>query len=390
MKVGENSRCLGKLWFFVFFLVVFLACLATSLYGYAPLYYSPHESMDTTTVVFSPDGKYLLSAGFDGDVRLWETGRCDLQGIAFIHAPYLPPPPPDEDFQYLQNFDVPPGILSIDWSPDGKRFVIGKRDRTIRLFSLHPILDDYPLFDEKAIFHEHVGGLRAVAYSPDGEFIASAGHDEAILLWNVEKMGSSVKRFCCHSPFAKNRSWIQVNALDFSLDGKLLVSSSRDGTVKIWEISSGKELRAIELGNASFFSVKFSPNGNLIAASTNGSYQENGSIFLWNVESGKEEMRFQGHNGSIWSIDFSPDGRFLASGGLDDGKIIIWELSTGKSVQTLIDQGQVRSLMDPGIRSLSYSPDGRYIVSGVTSGPLPLWDVETGKIVREFGKCPEN
>lgn len=355
----------GKRPFLEFNLCLILLFLNLPLISYSQPYYSPHEKMDTTTVAFSPDGKYILSAGFHGDFRLWETDRCELQGIGFIHDP--------------RNSSGLTGILALAWSPDGKKFVIGLRDGTMRMYAIHPRTNGKPLFHEQAVFDEHVGGLRAVAYSATGTYIASAGHDEAILLWDAHKIGSSVKRFCCHSPFLKNKSWIMVNTLDFSPDEKLLASGSADRTVKVWEIQTGKNIRTFEVPGE-VYAVAFSPNGRTIAASS--FLDDESSLFLWDRESGKEERKLY-HPGGSWSMHFSPDGRFLASGGYTDEKLMIWDLQSGEPIQTL-------SPPEPQpIRSLSFSPDGQLLVSGHIGGPLPLWNLKTGEIAREFGKCSQ-
>lgn len=348
---------------------MFLTMPKTSL---AQLQYSPNGYMDTTTVAFSPDGKLILSAGFHGNVRLWKTESCALESIMLIHDPRILPDHPDINFPaYLS---VKKGILSLAWSPDGNKFVIGLRDRTLRLYSIIPIPEDSGSFwfEELKVFGASLG-LRAVAYSPNGQFIASAGHDNKVEIWDVEKLGSSVKQFCCHDR--------QINSLDFSPDSNYVLSGSGDGTFKVWEIS--KETPSISFNvNDAIYSVKFSPDMKWIAVSTDSYINEN-EIVLWDMDSGKEKWRFNGHSGAVWSMSFSPNGRYLASGGIEDGKIIIWDLGSGKPSQILMEKEE-RS-----VRSLSYSPDGRFLVSGVTSGGLPLWDIQTGKIVREYGKCSQ-
>ena len=104
--------CLGILFYF----------FANGKETFAQLYYSPHEEFDTTTVAFSPNGDYILSAGFDGEIRLWTKDSCELQGIALIHDPHIPPELQNEFPPYLS---LQRGILSLAWSPDGEKFVIG-------------------------------------------------------------------------------------------------------------------------------------------------------------------------------------------------------------------------------------------------------------------------
>lgn len=334
--------------------------------------------MDTTTVAFSPNGQFILSAGFDGTIRFWEKDKCSLQAIVFIHDPRTYPGNSDSEYPAYQSLSR--GILSLAWSPDGEKFAFGLRDRTVRLYSFDHIDNEIALFDEQVVYQDDYQlTVRAVAYSPDGRFIASGGHANHIILWDSEQEESSIRRFCCHNP---GPDGLGVNALDFSPDGKFILSGSSDGTVKLWETHSGKNIRTIEVSSR-VFAVAFSPDGSIMSGSTSPSSKKKSAIFLWNKETGYEERKLY-HPGGSWSIRFSPDGRFLASGGYSDGKIMIWEVSTGKLMQTLTEPESRQ------IRSLDYSPDGRYIVSGVTSGPLPLWDVKTGKIVREFGKCPEN
>ncbi len=353
----------------------FLFFFAISQESFGQIYYSPHEEFDTTTVAFSPNGDYILSAGFDGEIRLWRKDSCEMQGIALIHDPHIPP---ELQYEFPAYLSLERGILSLAWSPDGKKFVIGMRDQSVRLYSINPKPDDNLLFDEHVVFRDDYQlTVRAVAYSPDGRFIASGGHGSHIFLWDSETKGSSARRFCCHNPGTRR---FGVNALDFSSDGKLLVSGSSDGTVKVWDTSTGNLLKTFDV-NYEIYSVKFSPDNKLIAGSSYSG--EENIIYLWDAKTGVEERRLHHPEGS-WSISFNPNGGFLASGGFLDGKILIWDLSSGKSVQTFRDPNLRQ------IRSLSYSPNGDYIVSGVTYGPLPLWAVQTGKIVRGFGKCPEN
>ena len=354
-------------------LVMLLLSPGNTQYSFAQIYYSPQEPMDTTTVAFSPNGEYVLSAGFAGDIRLWRKDRCDLQGIGFIHDPRIPPNEKQNEFPPY--FSVRRGILSLVWSPDGNKFAFGLRDRTVRVYSFDPTLDQHRLFEEYGVFHEHMGGLRAVAYSPDGRFLASGGHDESILLWNAESRGSSVRRFCCHTGM--------VNTITFSPDGKRVLSGSTDGKVRVWDVKTSKTVKEFQL-EGSTYAVAYSPDGRFIGASEDSytkMYGRQDPIVLWNAKTGKEERQFLGHTEGSWAIQFHPNGRHLGSAG-QDGQVIIWDLDTADVVQVLKHPQEQQSY-----RAISFSPNGRYIVAGAKSGSLPLWDVETGQVVREFGKC---
>ncbi len=158
-----------------------------------------------------------------------------------------------------------------------------------------------------------------------------------------------------------------VRSVAFSHDGKIIISSSGDKTIKLWNLQ-GKELRTLKGHTSDVLSVAFSPNDKVIAS---GSFDN--TLKLWNLE-GKELYTLKGHSKEVRSVAFSPDGKLIASGSADK-TIKVWNLE-GKELS--ICEGH-----HAGVRSLSFSPDGKMIASGSLDRTIKLWDLE-GKELLTF------
>ena len=221
----------------------------------------------------------------------------------------------------------------------------------------------------------HGAVVRSVAFSPDGNTLVSGGANGTIKLWDVAT-GRELSTFVGHT----NR----INCVAFSPDGKTVVSgsggiySSHDNTVKLWNVATGRELRTLVGHREPVNSVAFSPDGKSIVSASGGLLTggEDKSIKLWDVATGRELYSLGGHLDDVRSVAFSPDGKNLASGS-HDHTLKLWKVATGKELLTIAGHGS-------SVWSVAFSPDGRTLVSGSTDKSLKLWDVATGQMLRTF------
>ncbi|MFM6499615.1 MAG: protein kinase domain-containing protein, partial [Dolichospermum sp.] len=188
----------------------------------------------------------------------------------------------------------------------------------------------------------HSGSVLSVAYSPDGQTVASGSWDNTIKLWNV-KTGNLLQTLEGHS------DW--VYSVAYSPDGQTLASGSGDETIKLWDVKTGNLLQTLEGHSDWVYSVAYSPDGQTVASGS-----EDKTIKLWNVKTGKLLQTLEGHSDWVYSVAYSPDGQTVASGSVDK-TIKLWNVNTGKLLQTL--EGHSSS-----VRSVAYSPDGQTLASG--------------------------
>ncbi len=225
--------------------------------------------------------------------------------------------------------------------------------------------------------------FRPMAVSPFGGTLS-----QTVELWDVAS-GETLPGFGVHSA-----AFFTVNVA-YSPDGRFALTGSCDeadkkkvfrcikGALKLWEISTGKELRSFTGHTNAVNSVAFSPDGRFALSGSCGKNDSKedwncikGSLKLWDVATGEELRSFSGHTDKVQSVVFSPDGRFALSGS-QDNTMKLWDTATGKEVRSFTGHTQ-------SISSVAFSPDGRFALSGGWDQTLKLWDVTTGRELRSF------
>ena len=172
----------------------------------------------------------------------------------------------------------------------------------------------------------HSNSVSSVAISPDGQTLASGSSDNTIKIWNLST-GQEIRTLMGHS--------YGVWSVAISPDGQTLASGSGDNTIKIWNLSTGQEIRTLTGHSYGVSFVAISPDGRTLA-SCSGDRADN-TIKIWNLSTGQEIRTLTGHSYGVTSVAISPDGQTLASGsgGSADNTIKIWNLSTGQEIRTL-------------------------------------------------------
>ncbi|MCB2264430.1 MAG: hypothetical protein LGR52_16055, partial [Candidatus Thiosymbion ectosymbiont of Robbea hypermnestra] len=238
----------------------------------------------------------------------------------------------------------------IAWSPDGQWLASASDDNTLRLW-------DPATGQPIRTLSGHEGEVNAVVFSPDGQLLASASWDDTLRLWDPTT-GALIRTLAGHED--------RVTAVAFSPDGQLLASASYDHTLRLWDPTTGVPIRTLSGHEDWVNAVAFSPDGQLLASAS-----ENKTVRLWNLATGQSIRTLSGHEDDVHDLAFSPDGKWLASAS-GDKRVQLWNPATGEPIRTL--SGHKYS-----VTAVAFSPDGQLLASASADGSLRLWNPATGQ-----------
>jgi WD40 repeat protein/serine/threonine protein kinase len=311
----------------------------------------PAHEKHVRCVIFSPDGQHLATAGWDGRAKIW----------AF-------------DPRQGQIKNSPPGVLehraavsSVAFSPDGQHLASAGDDKTVRVWDTATGAEICALPGHAGfgVLLGHLDGFPCVAYSPDGQFIASASGDPTLKLWDA-KTGQEVRTLPGHRA--------PVWSVAFGRDGKQLASAASDidtradGEIKIWQMQNGQEIFTLRGHVSSISAVAFSADGRRLASAG-----FDGNVKLWDLATGQEAITLRGHQGAVRSVAFSRDGNRLVSAS-HDHNVRVWNarpLDPDERQEFATLRGH-----EGGVRSVAFSPDGQRLASVADDGAVRLWDLK--------------
>ena len=210
-------------------------------------------------------------------------------------------------------------------------------------------------------FAQHSDAVGAVAFSPDGLMLASGSKDKTIQIWDLAT-GKSIRTF----PGDSSTVW----SVAFDANGTKLATGTGFWRVMLWDLKTGQVTRTLD-HTASVWSVALSPDGQLVAS---GSGDKTTKIS--DSATGNSVQNLPDHTDFVYSVAFTPDGKSLVSASKDK-KITIVDVATGRLLKTLEGHGDA-------VRSVAVSPDGKTIVSGSYDESIKIWNLETGDLIRSI------
>ncbi len=306
-------------------------------------------------LAFTPDGKFIVSAGDDKVIRVWDwrAGKT----VRTIRG---------------QSGPGPEGkIYAMALSPDGRWLAAGGwthpecagRCGDIRLY-------DFASGELKALLEGHGNVVLGLAFSPDGKKLISGSFDYDAIIWDTGSVsGASVE---IKPPLYRLKGHRNhIYAVGFTPDGQRAVTGSYDNTLRLWNVADGALIKEMTGHGDKVRSLAVSPKDGSIASG-----DQSGEIRLWDGKTGALRKVFANQGVEVGSLRFSPDGRVLLSalGYCRSCATIqhIWDVRSGHSVTAYTKH-------DNSVFASDFSPDGSLAATASFSGDIQVWNPKTGE-----------
>lgn len=292
------------------------------------------------SVAFSPDDKYVVSAGgLDNYIRLWDLSSGK------------------EVKKFASN-----SIYAVSYSYDGKYIVASSCESNDS--QIWDIQSGRKLLSLKG----HTGYVEYSSFSPNDKYIVSASSDDKIIIWDVKK-GKQIKVLSGHTDV--------VNSVSYNSDGNRLISASSDKTIRVWGLDENMEATFVIGTHDCISCAVISPNEDMMVSSS----RIDGTLQVWDLESGNEIRKLKGHTRGVFTVGFSPDGQYILSASMDN-TIRLWDVKNGAMLQSYNCGNHLTGVA-------SFSPDGKIIAFG-DGTVLKILDVKSGKILKELCARKDN
>ncbi len=293
---------------------------------------------------FSPDGKSVVTAGYDRRVLLWNPDEVEPVDIARRLENQEDPPAP---FRELSIHEGP--VRTVAFSSDGNRVASGGQDNVVRIWHLSSN-------QAGKVLRGHASHVRDCVFSSDGQQLLSAGRDGFVKLWQPSEYDETLALGAAAGVGHADA----VLAARFSRDGRQVVTASRDRTAALWDVAGLNKIQQFSEGHSFLASsAQFFADGTRLATGAG-----DGTTRIWNVAAGTEVLEIEA-TGSMAVLDVSPDGRWIATGSVGNDAMV-WDTQTGKRLAVLQGHESV-------VTAICFAPSGQLLATGDERGLCQFW-----------------